>query len=98
VFEPVSTEVARRQPYTGHAGMRTYVRDLARDWDEFDITVADVRAGERHLVALGRVYARAGGAIADGPCAFVFTLDGDEVCWGKTFRDRSEALRFAGIG
>ena len=98
VFEPVSTEVAERAPYHGHAGMRSYVRDLARDWDEFDITVGDVRRGERYLVALGRVYARAGGAIADGPCAFVFELDGGEVRWGKTFRDRIEALRFAGIG
>jgi hypothetical protein len=78
--------------------MRTYVRDLVRDWDEFDITLADVRTGERYLVALGRVYARAGGAIADGPCAFVFELADGHVRWGKTFRDRIEALRFAGIG
>jgi hypothetical protein len=98
VFEPVSTEIAERQPCHGHAGMRAYVRDLGRDWDEFDITLHDVRAGERHLVALGRVYARAGGAIADGPCAFVFEMDGDLVRWGKTFRDRIEALRFADIG
>jgi ketosteroid isomerase-like protein len=78
--------------------MRAYVRDLARDWDEFDVTVLEVRAGERHHVVLGRVYARAGGAIADGPCAFVFELRGGLVSWGKTFRDRIEALRFAGIG
>jgi hypothetical protein len=56
-----------------------------------------VRAGARHLVALGRVYARAGGAIADGPAAFVFELRDGLVCWGKTFRDRSAALRHAGL-
>jgi len=48
-------------------------------------------------VALGRVYARAGGAIADGPAAFVLELRGDRVAWAKTFRDRAEALRFAGL-
>jgi hypothetical protein len=46
-------------------------------------------------VAIGRVYARAGGVIADGPAAFVFALREGRVAWGKTFRDRAEALRFA---
>jgi hypothetical protein len=59
--------------------------------------VSEVRAGERHLVALGRVYARAGGAIADGPAAFVFEVRDGLVSWGKTFQDRSAALRFAGL-
>ena len=48
-------------------------------------------------MALGRVYARAGGAIADGPAAFVFELRDGLIAWGKTFRDRAEALRFAGL-
>jgi hypothetical protein len=77
--------------------MRRYVLDLMNDWDEFDVTVSEVRVGARRLVALGRVYARAGGAIADGPCAFVFEVDAGRVRWGKTFRDRIEALRSAGL-
>jgi ketosteroid isomerase-like protein len=77
--------------------MRRYVADLGRDWDEFDITVSDVREGATHTVALGRVYARSGGTIADGPAAFVFEFDDDHVRWGKTYRDRTEALRFAGL-
>jgi ketosteroid isomerase-like protein len=98
VFEPLSTEVAERVPCHGHAGLRAYIADLARDWDEFDITVAQVCRADEHLVALGRVYARAGGAIADGPAGFAFTLEGDLVSWGKTFRDRTQALAFAGLG
>jgi hypothetical protein len=98
VFEPVSTEVAERAPYEGHAGMRRYVLDLSTDWDEFDVTVSEVREGPQRLLVLGRIYARAGGAIADGPCAFVFELEDDLVRWGKTFRDRMEALRSAGLG
>ena len=97
VFEPLSTEVAQRSPYHGHEGLRAYVADLARDWDEFDITVSEVRAGERYSVALARIYARAGGAIADGPAAFAFELREGLVAWGKTYRDRAEALRFAGL-
>jgi hypothetical protein len=56
-----------------------------------------VRVGARYAVALGRVYARAGGAIADGPAAFVLELRDDRVAWAKTFPDRAEALRFAGL-
>ena len=97
IFEPVSTEVAERTPYHGHDGLHAYLADLERDWDEFDITVSEVRVGERYTVALGRVYARAGGAIADGPAAFVFELREGLVAWGKTFRDRGEALRFASL-
>jgi ketosteroid isomerase-like protein len=89
--------VAERHPYEGHDGLRAYLADLDRDWDEFDISLTEVRTGERHLVALGRVYARAGGAIADGPVAFVFELRDGRVCWARTFRDRSAALRHAGL-
>jgi len=86
-----------RRPYRGHDGLRQYLADLNHDWDEFDISVSEVRDGDRYAVALGRVYARAGGAIADGPAAFVFELREGLVCWGKTYRDRAEALRRAGL-
>ncbi len=97
VFEPASTEVAERQPYRGHEGLRAYCADLARDWDQFEVSIHEVRRAPRHIVVLGRVYARSGGFVADGPAAFVFELDGDLVRWGRTFRDRAEALRFAGL-
>jgi ketosteroid isomerase-like protein len=97
VFEPASTDVAERHPYHGHDGLRQYLADLDRDWDEFDISISEVRQGPRCAVALGRVYARAGGAIADGPAAFVFELREGRVCWAKTYRDRAEALRRAGL-
>ena len=97
VFEPASTPVAERRAYRGHDGLRAYLGDLERDWDEFDISVSEVRPGPEHFVAIGRVYARAGGVIADGPAAFVFRLHDDRVAWGRTFRDRAEALRFAGL-
>ena len=97
VFEPASTPMFERRPYHGHEGMRAYLEDLERDWDEFDITVAAVREAAHHTVVLARIYARAGGAIADGPAAFVFELREGRVAWAKTYRDREEALRFAGL-
>ena len=97
VFEPASTDVAERRPYHGHDGLRAYVADLERDWDRFHVSVSDVRAGPGHVVAIGRVYARSRGYIADGPAAFVFRLHDGLVTWAKTYRDRAEALRAAGV-
>ena len=95
--EPASTEIAERAPYHGHDGLRAYVADLQEDWDEFDISISEVREGPRHIVALGRVYARSGGAIADGPAAFVVEVRDGLVVWWKTFRDRAAGLRHAGL-
>ena len=97
VFEPASTPIFERRPYHGHDGLRAYFADLERDWDEFDITVSAVHEAPSHVVALARVYARAGGAIADGPVAFVFEVRDGRIAWAKTYRDREEALRFAGL-
>jgi ketosteroid isomerase-like protein len=97
VFEPASTEVAIRAPYHGHAGMRAYLAEVERDWEQFDIAIAEVRDAPPYVVALGRVYARSGGFVADNPLAFVWELRDGVVVWGRTFTDRAAALRFAGV-
>ena len=97
VFEPASTEVAIRAPFRGHAGMREYLAEVERDWEQFDVAVSEVREAPPYVVALGRVYARSGGFVADNPIAFVWEVRAEAVVWGRTFTDRSAALRFAGI-
>jgi ketosteroid isomerase-like protein len=97
VFEPASTEVAIRAPYRGHAGMREYLAEVERDWEQFDVTIHETREAPPYVVALGRVYARSGGFVADNPLAFVWELRGDTIVWGRTFTDRTAALRFAGL-
>jgi ketosteroid isomerase-like protein len=98
VFEPASTEVAIRAPFRGHAGMREYLAEVERDWEQFDVAVSEVHEAPPYVVALGRVYARSGGFVADNPIAFVWELHEGLVVWGRTFTDRSAAMRFAGIG
>jgi ketosteroid isomerase-like protein len=97
LFEPASTEVAIRAPYHGRAGMRAYLAEIERDWEEFDVAIAEVVEAPPYVVALGRVYARSGGFVADNPLAFVWELRDGMVIWGRTFTDRSAALRFASI-
>jgi ketosteroid isomerase-like protein len=98
VFEPASTEVAIRAPFRGHAGMREYLAEVERDWEQFDVAVAEVREVPPYVVALGRVYARSGGFVADNPIAFVWEVRDGAIVWGRTFTDRAAALRFVGEG
>ena len=97
VFEPASTEVAIRAPFRGREGMRAYLTEVERDWQQFDLTIAETREAPPYVVALGRVYARSGGFVADNPIAFVWEVRDERVRWGRTFTDRAAALRFAAI-
>jgi ketosteroid isomerase-like protein len=97
VFEPSSTEVAIRAPYRGPDGMREYLAEVTRDWEQFDVTIAETREAPPHVVALGRVYARSAGFVADNPIAFVWEVRDGAIVWGRTFTDRAAALRFAGL-
>jgi anti-sigma regulatory factor (Ser/Thr protein kinase)/ketosteroid isomerase-like protein len=96
MIEPLSTPVERRSPYLGVGGLRRYLRDLDQTWDEFDVTVGDVRADGNYVVAVGRIYARQGGLVADDPVAFVFKLRHVKVVWAKVYRSEAEALAAAG--
>ena len=98
VFEPASTEVAIRAPFRGREGMREYLAEVARDWEQFDISIAETREAPPYVVALGRVYARSAGFVADNPIAFVWEVRESAIVWGRTFTDRAAALRFAGLG
>lgn len=97
IFEPASTEVAIRAPFRGRDGMREYLAEVERDWEQFDITVAETREAPPYVVALGRVYARSGGFVADNPIAFVWEVRDGALVWGRTFTDRAAALRFVGL-
>jgi ketosteroid isomerase-like protein len=97
VFEPASTEVAIRSPYHGREGMRAYLAEVERDWEQFDVSIAELREAPPYVIALGRVYARSGGFVADNPIAFVWEVRDGLIVWGRTFTDRAAALRFAGV-
>ena len=95
VFEPASMEIVARAPYTGHAGMRRYLADLAMTWEEFRVSIHEYRAVGDRVLALGRVYARARSPsfIADNEIAFVWRLRDGRIVHGKTVPDPDEAER-----
>lgn len=96
MMEPLSTPVERRTPYLGVDGLRRYLQDLDETWDEFDVTIAKLRADGEHVVALGRIRARQRDIAVDDPAGFAFRLRDGKVVWAKVYRSQEEALAAVG--
>jgi len=97
LFEPASAGDVTRAPYHGPEGVRAWLADSARDWDEFTLTVNEVREAGDLVVVLARIYARRGGQVIDSPVGVVHRVRDGRVSWAKTFVDRADALRAAGL-
>ena len=97
MIEPLSTPVQRRTPYLGVSGLRRYLTDLDETWQEFEVTVDELRAERDHVVATGSIYARQDNIVADDPAGFVFKLRDAKIVWLKVYRSPDEALAAAGI-
>lgn len=100
-FFPVVTAeaVGREAPYVGQDGLRDYMADAARVWEELLITPSEIeRRGDRILVR-GRVYARSRElGIRDMPVAWIWEVRGDRFVRGEVFPDPAQAVeRFAQV-
>jgi ketosteroid isomerase-like protein len=90
-------EVGRGSPYRGRNGLREYLADVERIWEELLITPSRVeRRGERLLV-VGRVYVRSRElGIRDMPVAWIWVLRDGSFVRGEVFVDPDAATaRFA---
>jgi anti-sigma regulatory factor (Ser/Thr protein kinase)/ketosteroid isomerase-like protein len=97
MMEPLSTPVERRTPYLGVDGLRRYLRDLDETWQEFDVSIDELRAAGDHVAALGRIHARRENIVADDPAGFAFKLRDAKIVWAKVYRSQEEALAAAGL-
>jgi ketosteroid isomerase-like protein len=93
VFEPASSELAAREPYEGHAGMRGYLADLARTWAEFRVTIHEYHGAGERVFARGRVYARSASPafISDSEIAFIWWVRDGRIVHGRTYTDPHDA-------
>lgn len=90
-------EAGHPTPYQGGEGLREYLADVERVWEELLITPSRIeRRGDRLLV-VGRVYVRNRElGIRDMPVAWIWQLRGDLFVRGEVFTDPEEAVdRFA---
>jgi serine phosphatase RsbU (regulator of sigma subunit)/ketosteroid isomerase-like protein len=95
-FFPIGTaeEVGRSAPYVGPQGLREYLLDVEKAWDELLITPKVVESHGRSLLVRGRVYARSRAlGIRDMPVAWIWDVEDGRFVRGEVFRDPEEAVR-----
>jgi serine phosphatase RsbU (regulator of sigma subunit) len=95
-FFPIGTaeEIGRDAPYTGPEGLREYLDDVERAWDELEITPKVVERHGSSLLVRGRAYARSRQlGIRDMPVAWIWDLTSGKFTRGEVFRDPEEAVR-----
>lgn len=100
-FFPVVTAeaVGRDAPYKGSAGLRDYLADVAKVWEELQISPGEVHARHGVLLVRGRVYARSRElGIRDVPVAWIWQVRDGHFIRGEVFPDPEQATaRFAAI-
>jgi ketosteroid isomerase-like protein len=99
VFEPVTARVAAGgEPYRGHDGMRAYLADVARVWQELRPAPDEFREGDGGIVvATGRIYAWGAGRVVDSPAGWLWRIQGGQLAYGRIFETAGGALEAAGM-
>ncbi|MEA2246216.1 MAG: hypothetical protein QOH46_745 [Solirubrobacteraceae bacterium] len=98
VFSPATGRLAGRdEPYRGHDGLRTYLADVARVWEELRSEPDEyIEVGDR-VVCTGRVYAWGVGRAIDAPAGWVWRLRDGRLVEGTVYDTRRAAFEAAGL-
>jgi ketosteroid isomerase-like protein len=96
-FTITGEEIGRGAPYVGPAGLRDYLADVERFWEELLITPGSMERRDERLLVLGRVYVRNRElGIRDMPVAWIWRVEEGLFIRGEVFADPTEAVeRFA---
>jgi ketosteroid isomerase-like protein len=86
-------EVGRPNPYRGQDGLREYLADVERVWEELLITPATVEPRGDRLLVCGRVYVRSRElGLRDMPASWVWYLNEGLFVRGEVFADPDLAI------
>lgn len=98
-FAVTAEEAGREAPYSGSQGLRDYLADVERIWEELLITPSRVERQDDRLLVIGRVYVRSRElGIRDMPVAWIWHLREGVFVRGEVFTDPEAAVaRFAGL-
>ena len=96
-FALTAAEVGRGVPYVGPDGLRDYLDDVEKFWEELLITPGRVECRDDRLLVIGRVFARNRElGIRDMPVAWIWQVEDGLFIRGEVFANPDEALsRFA---
>lgn len=93
-FGPTATVLNEGRCYRGHEGMRRYLHDADMLWEKLEVYPDKLREVGNHVVALGRVRARAhDGLEFDTPAAWVWRVEDGKVTWGCAYGEPDEMPR-----
>lgn len=85
--------VGRHDPYRGSSGLREYLTDVARVWEELLITPSTVEVRGEWVLVCGRVYVRSREhGIRDMPAAWIWHLRDGRFVRGEVFADPAQAI------
>lgn len=94
-FWPQGTaeRLARVEPYRGHAGLREYLADVARVWDELVVEPGHLRVAGGGVVAFGTARGRHAGETTEieVPVIWVFKVADGEICSVRVVPTAAEA-------
>jgi ketosteroid isomerase-like protein len=99
VFVPPTGRLAGRdEPYRGHEGLRAYMADVARVWEELRSEPDEfVELEDDLVVCTGRVYAWGVGRVIDAPAGWVWRVRDGRVVEGRVYESRRGAYEAAGL-
>ena len=86
--------------YRGHDGVRQWFKDLAADWELFEVSVEEIRDLGDRVLSLGHWRARSRGsgvALENQPAAWLSEFKDDKCVRFRTYTDRREALEAVGL-
>jgi ketosteroid isomerase-like protein len=99
-FSAITAEaVGRDAPYTGPAGLRDYLLDVAKVWEELRLTPDRVECRGDTVLVRGRAYARSRElGIRDVPVGWIWEVRDGLIARGEVFPDPEQAVeRFAAV-
>jgi ketosteroid isomerase-like protein len=98
-FTPPTGRLAGRpEPYRGHAGLRTYMDDVARVWEELRSEPDEyIEVDGDTVVCTGRVYAWGVGRVIDAPAGWLWRLRDGLLVEGHVYETRRAAYEAAGL-
>ena len=97
---PITTLIDGRT-YRGPGGVRTWMRELKRHWEHYELRLSDaLDLGEGRVLAFGAWHARGrhgGVQLRFEQAAWLIELVGGRLARLQTFSDRTRALEAAGL-
>jgi ketosteroid isomerase-like protein len=98
VFTPPTGRLAGRdEPYRGHDGLRTYLADVGRVWQELRSEPEEYIDVDDRVLCTGRVYAWGVGRVIDAPAGWVWRIRDDRVVEGHVYETRRAAYEAVGM-